>query len=91
MEWRKRLAWTMTGRTRPRNARMSPLATTPSSTGPVAYSRRFFDIELEFVDITPGPAFTWFDRTRDGVLRLMEVLSRVSVLGAVAAPHVAAV
>jgi hypothetical protein len=81
----------MTPRTRPKKARMSPLATIPSFTGPVAYSRRFFDIELEFVDIAPGPVFAWFDRTHNRVLRLMEVLGRVSVLGAVAAPHVSAV
>ena len=39
-----------------------------------------FDIELEFIHIAPGPVFARLDRTRDGVLRRMEVLGRVSVL-----------
>jgi len=56
-----------------------------------AYSPLVFDIEHEFIYIAPSPVFARFYRTRDGMLRRMEVLARMSVLGAVAAPHVAAV
>jgi hypothetical protein len=47
-------------------------------------------IEFNFINEAPAPVFAWFERTHDGVLGAVEMLSGVFVLGRVAAADVAA-
>jgi hypothetical protein len=48
------------------------------------------EVNLHFINITPTPIFAWLDRLDDGMLRRMEMLGGVLILGRIAAAHVAA-
>src|SRR5208282_4277245 len=52
--------------------------------------RESSEIQLDFIDIAPAPAFAGFDGLHDRVLRGVEVLRRMLVLRGVAAAHIAA-
>jgi hypothetical protein len=48
------------------------------------------DVDFHLVDIAPPPRLAGFDRPHDRVVLIVEVLGGVLVLGAIAAPNVAA-
>src|SRR4051812_26636115 len=63
-----------------------PRIETPSVLGTQARSRQF---ERLFIDVAPAPAFARLERSDDRMLRRMEMLGGVLVLGVVAAADVA--
>jgi hypothetical protein len=48
------------------------------------------EIQLRLIDVTPPPVFAGFERTDDRVIRRVEVLGGVFVLGRIAATDVSA-
>ena len=55
-----------------------------------AVGKRLGEVKFGFVDVAPAPGFAGLDRTHDGMLRAMEVLGGVFVLGRVTATDVSA-
>lgn len=74
---------------------MPPFAVLLVASCPVGAAIDGLVSDLEFagfnlVDITPYPRLTWFDRTNQGMLHLLEMLRRMLVFRRVAAAYVSA-